>query len=270
VFAFDQRTGVVRWRHRIEMDAADSSAEDKGARTGLTRSGQTILFATYSGRLIALDLETGKRQWDFASPEFKGADLGAFQQAVLGGRVFYGSPKALHAFDVSSGREIWQKPLAAPISTGIVVSGERLYFGTADSHVYRVNPARGDVEATIATRYQPGYFLPSVVGTTLVVQSAGAKQLEAFDLDLKQELWSLPANKSWGSPQMAKWGEMLIAGDEDGDAVAIRLANLSIAWTKRIGGIIRGVQVDGDAVYAGNTLGDLVVFPASQDSLQAR
>src|SRR5262249_55441892 len=153
---------------------------------GMTRSGNVIQFATYSGRLYGLDLETGAEKWRFVSPEFEHASFGAFQQAVIGNRVFYASPEALHAFDAATGSEVWKLKLGAPISSGIVTGGGRLFFGTADRHVYRVEPDRGVIEASLVTRHQPGFFLPLLVGDALVVPSDSAHVITAYDLDLKQ------------------------------------------------------------------------------------
>ena len=259
VYAFDQRTGAVRWQHPI-VEETKGPSDSRGARTGMTRTGDVIQFATYSGRLFCLDLKTGAEKWRFASPQFEHASFGAFQQAVIGNRVFYGSPDALHAFDAATGSELWKLKLDAPISDGIIVRNGRLFFGTADQHVYRVNPDHGEIEASLVTGHQPGFFQPLIVGNALVVPSDSAHVIAAYDLDLKKEIWTLRAKEEWGSPRMTTWAGMVIAGNSEGQIVAIDPSDGSIRWTEELGGTVRGVSAADGVILAGNTRGDLVAI----------
>ena len=181
---------------------------------------------------------------------------------MIADRVFYGSPDALHAFDAATGHEIWKVELHAPISNGIIVHDGRLYFGTADRHVYRVNPDQGQIEADLVTQHQPGFFQPLIVGNALVVPSDSAHVIAAYDLDLKKEIWTLRAKDEWGSPRMATWAGMVLAGNSEGQVVAIEPSDGSIRWTAQLGGTVRGVNASDGVVFAGNTRGDLVALNA--------
>lgn len=230
----------------------------------MTRTGDVIEFATYSGRLFCLDLKTGAQKWRFVSPEFESASFGAFQQAVIDNRVFYGSPEALHAFDAATGDEIWKVELHAPISDGIIVHDGRLYFGTADRHVYRVNPDHGEIEGNLVTEHQPGFFQPLITGGALVVPSDSAHVIAAYDLDLKKEIWSVRAKEEWGSPRMGTWAGMVLVGNSEGQIVAIEPSDGSIRWTGQLGGTVRGVNAADGLILAGNTRGDLAAFDPSK------
>lgn len=263
VYALDQRTGAIRWQHPV-VEETKGPSDSRGVRTGITRTSDVIQFATYSGRLFCLDLKTGAQKWRFASPEFENASFGAFQQAVLGNRVFYGSPEALHALDAATGDEIWELLLHAPISDGIIVHDGHLYFGTADRHVYRVDPDHGEIERDLVTEHQPGFFQPLITGNALVVPSDSAHVIAAYDLDLKTEIWTVHAKEEWGSPRMATWAGMALAGNSDGQIVAIEPSDGSIRWTGELGGTVRGVSAADGLILAGNTRGDLVVFDPSK------
>jgi len=73
-----------------------------------------------TGELVALDLATGKEQWnaEFEAPAFGGA-------TVVNDLVFTTtSDGVVHALDVKTGGEVWQASLPAGTNAGVAISGD--------------------------------------------------------------------------------------------------------------------------------------------------
>ena len=62
----------------------------------------------------------------------------AFQVAVAGGRVFFGSSadNKVYCLDAASGRVRWTKITGGPVRLGAALAGGRVYVGSDDGYVY--------------------------------------------------------------------------------------------------------------------------------------
>lgn len=87
-----------------------------------------VIVCPSSSPLLALDLETGAAQWNFAPPE------GVWERAYAsdGERIFVGlKNKTIAALDVSSGEVTWQKDLGINMPVPPLVSDGVVYVPTA-------------------------------------------------------------------------------------------------------------------------------------------
>jgi polyvinyl alcohol dehydrogenase (cytochrome) len=92
--------------------------------------------------LTAAQVPKLKLKWAFGLP----GDWGAFAQpAVVGGRVFFGSPMGVvYALDASTGCTYWKFQADAGVRSAVVVGPDHLaYFGDFRSNVYAVNALTG-------------------------------------------------------------------------------------------------------------------------------
>src|SRR5947208_1668307 len=78
VYAFDRRTGSVRWKYRTA-----------GTPTDIVRIGSTIYSATFVDELIALDISDGRLLWKFATGTPNPGCALPPAPVVVGDRVFY-------------------------------------------------------------------------------------------------------------------------------------------------------------------------------------
>lgn len=92
------------------------------------------LFVGTSNRLIAIDLATKQKLWEFV-PD--GAMAGSV--AVCGGNVYMGSSKGtLYALDASTGVAVWRLQLGSPATSSPSVSRGVIYIGLEDGSLYAV------------------------------------------------------------------------------------------------------------------------------------
>lgn len=111
VVALDADSGKVVWRHNV---------------SGPMHSGPTVrdgrVFAvTIDNHLFALDAKTGKQLWTYEGATETAALLGGAAPAVSGDTVVAAFTSGdLIAFDVSSGRLLWQDSLVAVRRTELV------------------------------------------------------------------------------------------------------------------------------------------------------
>src|SRR5262249_34049656 len=84
-----------------------------------------------SGKVVALDQRDGHIVWEHALAK---PVLGA--AAVTGGVVFFGSDdKSIHAFDVSTGAELWNAQRGSMLG-GVSIPRAGVFIGSLDHRVY--------------------------------------------------------------------------------------------------------------------------------------
>lgn len=106
-------------------------------------------FQRDTGGLVAADVPKLKLEWAFGIP---GATQSRAQPAVVGGRLFMGSPSgAVYALDAATGCTYWIFKARAGVRTAISVgpvdvNGERsyaIYFADAEARAYAVDAETG-------------------------------------------------------------------------------------------------------------------------------
>jgi outer membrane protein assembly factor BamB len=142
--------GRLVWKHDIVADEPPSPPEfdskravigAAAARPGTAASdGVTVFQPVFNqSRLIAIDVESGKRRWSFQA---KGWIYP--QPTVAEDRVFVGSQDDhLYCFDKKTGTVLWKFPTKSRIEAGAAYHDGSVYFGSCDGHFYRVNAVSG-------------------------------------------------------------------------------------------------------------------------------
>jgi outer membrane protein assembly factor BamB len=129
----------------------------------------------------------------------------------------------------SSRHKIWTQRPSSPVTTGLFMYKDVLYFGTNDRHIHGVNPADGRRLAGLETPTIPkGRFAWSHKGKRDIEyvfalnkkdgQDQGA--LIAFGGEFKNVLWASPSEREWMSDQPHVWRDWIIAGNCKGDVAA--------------------------------------------------
>ncbi|HUU84020.1 MAG TPA: PQQ-binding-like beta-propeller repeat protein [Phycisphaerae bacterium] len=135
--AFDIGTGGLEWEYTFS-----------GGYTPATTpavSGDTVVFGSGNGQVIALDVNTGAERWVFrtgaanlvlTANALTGMSLvGA--PTISGNVVYVGSADGkLYALDLAFGTELWSHDFGVPIVSAPCISGNTLFLTAYDGHVY--------------------------------------------------------------------------------------------------------------------------------------
>ena len=100
----------------------------------LAVAGGVVYAATYEGGLLAIDLETGKRLWDFqAGPRF------GTSPSLADGAVYVGGGGGqLYRLDAATGTVRWQLALEGHPVGAPVEAGETIYVATREGILYAI------------------------------------------------------------------------------------------------------------------------------------
>lgn len=110
----DIRRGILKWS--LALDFEKEEALEGG---GFLKD---LFFFPTRGRVVALDLSTGKVRWSFQFPDFAGSSQSQLEWMGVGEqRIFvFSQGKKLAALEASTGKVLWQKdypnlPLSRPV-----------------------------------------------------------------------------------------------------------------------------------------------------------
>jgi len=251
IYAFERATGKPRWKYRA----------GPGVTTDILRLGANIYAVTLQDELVSLDLETGEVVWTFATGHPNESFFMNSSPALSGERVFFGGQDGVvYALDAHSGGLLWKRDLGARISTSVAVSGDALYVGTTDRHLYRLSQKTGEVGADFAVEQaDPPYGRLLIAGDSLFV-FLGERTLLCMDLSLKKARWSRGSGGDWTSARPYLWRGAVLAGNELGELTGFRLADGTPEWSEKFEGVIRGVGASSETLYVGTLKGMLYAW----------
>lgn len=153
-FAFDAKTGATKWAVSLDDDGPSSAVIEDGV----------IVYNTESCTLFACEAESGKQLWSY----YLGDPLMSMP-AISNGRVFTAYPctanaeatmevkeegktvytmkytHVLAAFDLKTGKILWQKWIDGDIMSAPIAEGENLYITTFPGTVYKFNQSDGNI-----------------------------------------------------------------------------------------------------------------------------
>ncbi len=165
-YCFDAETGKPVWGMNLDDDGPTSAACQDGV----------ILFNTESCTIFALDAETGKQLWSL----FLGDPL-TNTPTIANGKVFTAYPAlgavanqnggaakgappcshALAAFDLKTGKILWQRWIDSDVMSAPVAVDKELYVSSFGGVVYKLNQDDGTVLSAVRNRATSA---PVVVG----------------------------------------------------------------------------------------------------------
>lgn len=207
--ALDPRTGKTLWRSVYVTDYVDSFGFDNGPRAVPAVADGRVFTHGPEGRVMALDLATGRELWAFDTVAKAGSPQGFFGRApsplVLGERVWIaaggeldGNDAGLLALDVRTGAPVSasvgdEAGYASPVATGpgrvLAWMRNRLWLVDATSGtVLDSRPLRSTMDASVnaASPLACGegrWFVSAGYGV-------GANLLRITDKPALEEVWS--------------------------------------------------------------------------------
>jgi outer membrane protein assembly factor BamB len=198
VAAFDARTGRTLWRRRsgpveasplvvgsaaltgswdgrlVAVDIATGRvrwtfATGRAIKAGAALAGSTAIVGSYDGSLYAVDAQTGGLHWSTRV----GVPFYA-TAAVAGGRVFDATVDGVvHAFDARSGAVLWARRIGRFGYSAAAVAAGRVYVGSYDHRLYALDAVTG---AVLWAHEAPGPVsgAPTVLGRLVFFSSCGS------------------------------------------------------------------------------------------------
>jgi quinohemoprotein ethanol dehydrogenase len=114
VFALDVATGAILWQYAAKLDPGLTSVCCGWTNRGVALGDGKVFFGTLDGRLIALDMRTGKETWSVQAERWQdgfsitGAPLYLDGVVITGfSGAEYGVRGRVKAFDARSGKPRW-------------------------------------------------------------------------------------------------------------------------------------------------------------------
>lgn len=265
VYAFELDGGALRWKRAFA----------RGVAVDLHRQGETVLAATMTGDVTALDLADGEVAWWEASPSGGGeapAQGLALDPTLDGDRyVVPWRSGHLEAYDAATGERLWRSELPATPNSSVVSVDGALALGTIDGRLLRLDPATGEVLRELR--------VGSVVYGELVPAEdcllALAAPDDGFDgpghavvcasLDLIGVRWHhVTEGNEIGTFEPLVSGDEVIVGGE-GALVGLALRDGAQRWTHPVRGLARGLALnrasDGSTLYLGTLGGTVIALP---------
>ncbi|MGH7340673.1 MAG: PQQ-binding-like beta-propeller repeat protein, partial [Candidatus Rokuibacteriota bacterium] len=155
VISLEPRTGREQWRFRMGPTFKAPIQSNEGPlSTPVIHQGRVFALGPH-GRLVALDLDTGRLAWSRDLVADFGAEVPYFGFATsplaFGARVYVesgGRSASLVAFDAETGATVWsagedsvtyQSPVAATLA------GETQIVFAGDTHLHGVRPDTGEI-----------------------------------------------------------------------------------------------------------------------------
>jgi outer membrane protein assembly factor BamB len=228
VYACDLSTGKILWKHEFLGDAPEDPPGFAGeqARFGgrsarprdAATDGKMVVLSIFDQcRALALDVETGKRLWDFRT---KGWMHG--RPAIGPRNVIVGSQdKHFYAIDKETGKLSWKVKTRARNEAGAASTARFDYFGSCDANLYAVD--QGRISWKFATDHEKGrgapiYSCPLVIGQTVYLAAMSGK-VYALARKTGKLLWSVRplANSQLNSDLVTDGKRLFVTTRKDGE-----------------------------------------------------
>jgi outer membrane protein assembly factor BamB len=145
-------------------------------------TGEGLVFVAGGGRLAALAPDTGKPRWETSLPRRVAAPL----YWDTGWLIVSLEGGDLLAFRASDGELVWRRALAAPLATLPAPALDRLYLGLTDGRVVAVALASG---VEVWTRGIEGAATGLLALDEQLIVGSSARAIYSFSLDSARQRW---------------------------------------------------------------------------------
>jgi outer membrane protein assembly factor BamB len=244
LYAFDQDSGSVKWKHRVELGVgSDPALDDKN-----------VFIITIGDELLSIDRTSGRLNWSFKT---EGQIRNLYPKAtplVDGQRLYLGSADgSFYALNREDGRPIWKRDLGAGIYTSPAIAGDRIYVTTQGKKLYRLNKESGEVQRSFQMTTGPS-LAPVVDRNSLLIQSQRA--LYAIDADLDRIQWTVDLGSYFAGRFPVLLKDCIIVATQDGRIRCFDRERGPLLWEYKIDDeITGGIGVSGNLIYVGTRKG---------------
>lgn len=236
--------------------------------------GQRILVGTRDGVVRLLNAADGATQWELQAGSFVDRP---FQ--VIGDRVYFSTiSQQVFSVSIKDGSRQWiydaARPSALLVQTGagLLVSGDKLYFGSSDGVIHCMDRQSGrlnwsyKVEAKGSSRFRDIVGQLALIDSSLLVSSYSG---EIVSLDLSGVSVSLNWRRSLSGITTSFFQNGIwYLGHLNGDFRAIDGRNGKEIWKASLGSAISGFYVSESKVYVTGATGAVAALKISDGSLE--
>src|SRR6516225_2265828 len=147
----------VRWTYDAGESIESSAAIVDGA----------VYVGSAKGELLAIDFETGKLRWKYATGE--SGFIGESSPAVGADAVFVGDLNGVvHAVNVHDGHKLWTFKTDDEIRSSPVLVDDLVLIGSYDTHLYALERRTGKVRWKLRTD-GPVHATPAVLNGVIYI-----------------------------------------------------------------------------------------------------
>jgi outer membrane protein assembly factor BamB len=219
-----QGAGVSGGSLPEKLDLLWTFSTDKGGFESTAAIVDGVVYAgSTDGNLYAIDLATGKKRWEFATP------LGfTASPAVQNGKVFIGDGDGtFYGIDAASGHKLWSFATEGQIDSSANFHAGRVLFGSQDSYLYCLNADSGKLVWKCKSPNQIRCF-PTVADNRCFVAGCDG-QLHIIDMDKGVAVGSVKIDSPTGNSPAVMEGTAFV-GTEGQTFFAVDLKHRKILW----------------------------------------
>ena len=280
VYALAAATGDLIWKF-----------ETQGPITGSAAVADGRAYILGAGRLYALDTDSGKMRWSFATGferRFQAKhlhgqmpadqtipdawDFFLSTPAVANGTVFFGSSDGnIYALNAQDGHLRWKYHTGDVVHTTPLVARGRVFVGSMDSRFYALDEKTGALKWMFQAGRDPNVHnkegfqgSPTLDDGTLFVGCRDT-HLYALDADTGAMRWSFSKGTGWISNRPLVAGDLVWAGTNPFRAINRSTGKLAID-TGRVG-VFSNPAASGNVGFVGTLYGSVFAFDLKSGSV---
>ena len=253
VFALHQGSGKVLWKYRTHRCSAASPAVGNHlVFVSLLNNPPCNASNGVDGKVIAFDAETGRIRWQRTIGPSESSPLFADGLVIVGDWSH-----DVYAFTAASGNLRWHFKAGGLVKGAISQSGNRVYFGSYDTHVYALDLHTGKQIWRASSQPRIGrtgtfYADPAIAYGRVYIGATDGK-MYSFGATTGKLRWSNGTGNFIYS-SAAVWRGNVLVGSYDGTFYSFDAATGDIRWQFHAGGKISGSASVIDGVVYFSTL----------------
>jgi len=253
VFAVNQQRGKAVWKYHSHRCAAASPAVgDHLVFVSLLNKPPCNAPNGADGKVIAFDAETGRIRWQRTIGPSESSPLFADKLVIVGDWSHN-----VYAFTAASGNLRWHFKAGGLVKGAISFSGNRVYFGSYDTHVYALDVHTGKQIWRASSQPRIGrtgtfYADPAIAYGRVYIGATDGK-MYSFGATTGKLRWSNGTGDFIYS-SAAVWRGNVLVGSYDGTFYAFDAATGDVRWRFPAGGKISGSSSVIDGVVYFSTL----------------
>ena len=253
VFGLNQATGKVVWKHRTRRcSAASPAVGDHLVFVSLLNKPPCNASHGVDGKVIAFDAETGRIRWQRTIGPSESSPLFADKMVIVGDWSH-----DVYAFTAASGNVRWHFKAGGLVKGAISQSGNRVFFGAYDTHVYALDLHTGKQVWRASSQPRIGrtgtfYADPAIAYGRVYIGATDGK-MYSFGATTGKLRWSNGTGDFIYS-SAAVWRGNVLVGSYDGDFYSFDAATGDVRWKFHAGGKISGSSSVIDGIVYFSTL----------------
>ena len=253
VFALHQQNGKVLWKYRTHRCSAASPAVGNHlVFVSLLNKPPCNASHGVDGKVIAFDAETGRIRWQRTIGPSESSPLFADGMVIVGDWSH-----DIYAFTAASGNLRWHFKSGGLVKGAISQSGNRVYFGAYDTHVYALDLHTGKQIWRASSQPRIGrtgtFYANAAIAYGRVYIGATDGKMYSFGATTGKLRWSNGTGDFIYS-SAAVWRGNVLVGSYDGYFYSFDAATGDIRWRFHAGAKISGSASVIDGVVYFSTL----------------